>query len=163
MVLLWDSIGTPSFRGLIVLYCTAYASVLVYLWFCLRPTRGSASRYSAWTFGKTYILLGWPILLSNGGFVLVQSADRLVVSSTLRIYDFAQYSLAASTMFVPIMMIVAVYQVLFSHVAALEQGGAPKSTRTSQNLFSLRGVCFSRTTLSSKCLSSVSCQSMCRL
>jgi O-antigen/teichoic acid export membrane protein len=117
--------SAQSFRELIVLYSAGYAGVLVYLWFRLRPTRG-ASAYSSWTLGKAYVALGWPILLSNGGFTLVQSADRLVVSSALRIYDFAQYSLAASTMFVPVMMIVAVFQVLFSHIAAIEQGGRAK-------------------------------------
>jgi O-antigen/teichoic acid export membrane protein len=125
MVFLLHLRTAQSFRELIVLYTAGYAGMLAYLWARLRPAR-NASNYSPWSMGKAYIALGWPILLSNGGFVLVQSADRLVVSSTLRIYDFAQYSLAASTMFVPVMMIVAVFQVLFSHVAAIEQGGRAK-------------------------------------
>jgi len=47
-------------------------------------------------------------VLANTGYGLVQSADRLVVSSTLPISQFAQYSLAASAMFVPITAITAV-------------------------------------------------------
>jgi O-antigen/teichoic acid export membrane protein len=135
MVLLWNISGTPNFRQLIVLYSAAYAGVLTYLWMHLRPLQDSSSSDSAWTLGRTYILLGWPILLSNGGLALVQSADRLVVSSTLPIHAFAQYSLAASTMFAPFMLIVAISQVFFSHVAALEQQGRAKVyARTSKLL-----------------------------
>jgi len=115
--------GTPSFRELILLYCIAWTGVLIYLWVRVRPKWGGSSSGSSWTLGKALIAVGWPIVLANGGFGLVQSADRLVVSSVLPIREFAQYSLAASTMFVPVAAILAVSKVFFSHVAAVEHEG----------------------------------------
>lgn len=112
--------AAPSFRELIFLYLLAWAICLAYLWLQVRP-RLDAWPGSAWHIGQTCTLLGWPILLANGGLSLMQSADRLVVSMGLPIYDFAQYSLAASAMFVPASAITATYRVFFSHVAALER------------------------------------------
>jgi len=123
LTFLWHLRGTPGYRELIVFYVIAWAGVLVYLWTRVRPLRGAPSSDSAWSLGKTCILLGWPIVLANGGLSLVQSADRVVVSSALPIYDFAQYSLASSMMFVPVAAIAAVYRVFFSHVAAVEPEG----------------------------------------
>jgi O-antigen/teichoic acid export membrane protein len=123
LTFLWHLRGTPSFRELIVFYCIAWAGVVVYLWTRVRPLRGADAPDSAWSLGKTCILLGWPIVLANGGLGVVQSADRVVVSSALPIYDFAQYSLASSMMFVPVAAIAAVYRVFFSHVAAVEHEG----------------------------------------
>ena len=123
MAFVWYLQGTLHFQGLIGLYCFAGAAVLAYLWNRVRPRAGSNSEDSAWTIGKTCIAVGWPVMVANGGLVLVQSADRLVVSSVLPIYEFAQYSLAASTMFVPVAAIAAVYRVFFSHVAAVAHEG----------------------------------------
>ena len=123
MAFLWHLRETPSFWGLIMLYCIAWTVVLVYLWTRVGPRWGSESADSAWTVGKSCIAVGWPIVLANGGFAFAQSADRLVVSSALPIQEFAQYSLAASTMFVPVAAIVAVSKVFFSHVAAVEHEG----------------------------------------
>lgn len=109
-----------SSREFIVLYCIAWVAVLIYFWARVRPGWHDRCKDSAWRFGKASITMGWPILLANGGLGLVQSADRLVVSSALPIYDFAQYSLASSMMFVPVTAIAAVYRVFFSHVAAVE-------------------------------------------
>jgi O-antigen/teichoic acid export membrane protein len=120
---LWHLGAIPGFHVLIGLYCTAWAGVLVYLWARVGLVPGAYPRESAWPLGKTYIALGWPIVLANGGLGLVQSADRLVVSSVLPIREFAQYSLAASMMFVPVTAIAAVGRVFFSHVAAVEHEG----------------------------------------
>jgi O-antigen/teichoic acid export membrane protein len=120
---LWHLRAVPSFRGLIVLYCASWAFVLIYLWIRVRPQQGAYGLVPAWPFGKECILLGWPIVLANCGLGLVQSADRIVVSSALPIRDFAQYSLASSMMFVPVTAIAAVYRVFFSHVAAVEHEG----------------------------------------
>jgi O-antigen/teichoic acid export membrane protein len=116
---LWELRAAPSFHALIVLYCVACAGVLVYLWTRVRPERQFCSSDSAWSLGKTCIVLGWPIALSNGGLGVVQSADRVIVSLVLPIRDFAKYSLASSMMFVPVTVIAAVYCVFFSHVAAV--------------------------------------------
>jgi O-antigen/teichoic acid export membrane protein len=120
---LWELRVTPSFRALIVLYCVSWTGVLVYLWTRVRPERPPYSSDSAWSLGKACILLGWPIMLANGGLGLVQSADRIIVSLALPIRDFAKYSLASSMMFVPVTAIAAVYCVFFSHVAAVEHEG----------------------------------------
>jgi O-antigen/teichoic acid export membrane protein len=110
----------PGFRGLIVLYCVSWAGALLYLWLRVRPLEASDVLVSRWALAKSCLLLGWPVVLANGGFTLVQSADRLAVSSILPIYDFAQYSLASSMMFIPATAIAAVYRVFFSHVAAVK-------------------------------------------
>jgi O-antigen/teichoic acid export membrane protein len=120
---LWELRATPSFRVLIVLYCTSWVGVLVYLWTRVRPVRLHYTSDSAWSLGKKCVVLGWPIALSNGGLGLVQSADRISVSLVLPIRDFAKYSLASSMMFVPVTAIAAVYCVFFSHVAAVEHEG----------------------------------------
>ena len=117
----WSARGLPSFQVLIMLYCLAAAGVLLYLWTTVKPLKSSGSLNSTWALGKTCILLGWPIVLANIGFGLVQSADRLVVGSALPIFQFAQYSLASSAMFVPVTAISAVFRVFFSHIAAVEQ------------------------------------------
>jgi O-antigen/teichoic acid export membrane protein len=123
LVFLWHQRAVPSLRGLIELYCVSWTGVLIYLWIRVRPVRRACSSDTAWSLGKACILLGWPIVLANIGLGLVQSADRLVVSSTLPIYDFAQYSLASSMMFVPVTAVAAVCSVFFSHVAAVEHEG----------------------------------------
>jgi O-antigen/teichoic acid export membrane protein len=115
--------AVPGFRGLIALYCASWAGALVYLWVQVKPLHRADGLNSAWTFGKACIITGWPIVLASCGLGLVQSADRIIVSSALPIRDFAQYSLASSMMFVPVTAIAAVYRVFFSHVAAVEHEG----------------------------------------
>jgi O-antigen/teichoic acid export membrane protein len=132
LALLFDLHGRPSFRELVVLYVIAWACALIYLWGQIKP-RLNPQRHEAWKLGRRYTVVGWPILLANSGLALVQSADRLVVGSVLPIYSFAQYSLAASAMFVPVTAIVAVYRVFFPHVAAVEKDGrAEVYARTSK-------------------------------
>jgi O-antigen/teichoic acid export membrane protein len=118
----WSLRSTPTANELMALYGVSWVVVLIYLFLRVRP-RLTSSSGSARALGKESTALGWPILLANVGFGLVQSADRLVVSSARPIYDFAQYSLAASTMFAPVAAIAAVYRVFFSHVAAVEHEG----------------------------------------
>lgn len=118
LVFLWELRGTPNFRELIVMYFLAWAGVLVYLWIRVKPVHQTAA--SGWRLGGSYISLGWPILLANTGYSLVGAADRFAVSAALPIYDFAQYSLAASLMSVPVMAIATVFRVFFSHVAGVE-------------------------------------------
>jgi O-antigen/teichoic acid export membrane protein len=126
MALLWYLHRAPGFRELILLYCIAWVGVLVYLWMRVRPSWGNLRSETAWSLSKTLMAAGWPIVLANGGFGFVQSADRLVVSYALPIKEFAEYSLAASAMFVPAAAILAVSRVFFSHAAALEHEGRSK-------------------------------------
>ena len=120
---LWNLRQVPNFRILIELYCIAWAGALVYLWAQVRPLKNSGRLVSAWSIGESCVLVGWPIALSNIGSGLVQSADRLVASWMFPIHQFAQYSLASSAMFVPVMAIAAIYRVFFSHAAALQHEG----------------------------------------
>lgn len=121
----WTLRSTPTANDLILLYGISWTVVLIYLWVRIGPRLGGLSSTSS-TLGKTLTTVGWPVLLANTGYALVQSADRLVVSSALPITEFAQYSLAASTMFVPITAIAAVSRVFFSHAAAVEHDGRVK-------------------------------------
>ena len=120
---LWNLRQVPNFRISIELYCIAWAGALVYLWAQVRPLKNSGRLVSAWSIGESCVLVGWPIALSNIGSGLVQSADRLVASWMFPIHQFAQYSLASSAMFVPVMAIAAIYRVFFSHAAALQHEG----------------------------------------
>lgn len=126
LVLVWHLRAVPGFRVLIALYCASWTVLLIWFWTLVRPMRCRRAADSAWSLGKTCILLGWPVVLASTGFGLVQTADRIIVSSALPIYDFAQYSLASSMMFVPVASIAAVYRVFFSHVAAVEHEGRTK-------------------------------------
>lgn len=67
--------------------------------------------------GLSAISLGWPIMLANFAYGLMQSADRMTVQLTRPIHDFAIYSLAQSMIFVPVNIIAAVTRVAFSHFA----------------------------------------------
>ena len=122
---LWDLRGTPDFRDLIALYFLSWIGVLIYLWIRVKPA-STAQVSSPWSIGKTFVAIGWPIVLANTGYMFVQSADRVVVSSILPISEFAQYSLATSAMFVPITAILTVYRVFFSHVAAVDESDRRK-------------------------------------
>jgi O-antigen/teichoic acid export membrane protein len=115
----------PDYRVLICCYLLAWLIVLGFLWTTVRPF-GPVSNISAWTIGKRYITIGWPITLANTAIGLVQSSDRFVLSSAVSIYHFAQYSLAASTMMVPLAIISAAARVFFPHLAASDRGEHPE-------------------------------------
>jgi O-antigen/teichoic acid export membrane protein len=120
--LLWKK---PDDRVLIACYFLGWLLVLGYLWSRVHPFQ-TRSAISTWTLGKRYIAIGWPITLANTAFGLVQSSDRFVLSSAISIYQFAQYSLAASTMMVPVTLIAAIARVFFPHLAATERHRHPE-------------------------------------
>jgi O-antigen/teichoic acid export membrane protein len=124
----WSLKNTPTANELMAMYGIAWLVVLIYLWARVKPQFANSSD-AAWTLGKTLTAIGWPVVLANTGYGLVQSADRLVVSSTLPITEFAQYSMAASAMFVPITAIAAVSRVFFAHAAAVEHDDRAKIYR----------------------------------
>jgi O-antigen/teichoic acid export membrane protein len=123
LTFVWNSRHVPDFRILVELYCIASVGALIYLWVRVNPLKNATRSISAWSIGESCIFIGWPIVLSNVGAGLVQSADRLVASWILPIHQFAQYSLASSAMFVPVMAIAAIYRVFFSHASALQHEG----------------------------------------
>jgi O-antigen/teichoic acid export membrane protein len=111
---------TPEYRELILLYVLSWIVVLTFLWTRIKPYL-TGPAVDTWCGGKKYLAIGWPVVLANAALGIVQSADRLVLSSSVSIYDFAQYSLAASTMMVPVTLIAAVAQVFFPHFAAADK------------------------------------------
>ena len=115
---LWSLKAVPSYQVLICLYFLAWSGVMAYLLYRVKP--GHAGSESLWGLGGRFIALGWPVVISNTNMGVVQTADRLVVGAFLPIYDFAQYSLAASAMFVPLTAILTVSRVFFPHMAALQ-------------------------------------------
>jgi O-antigen/teichoic acid export membrane protein len=135
----WSWFRTPSFRVLVVLYCAAWTVLAAFLWLIIRPSAPEGVA-GAWQIGKKYLLAGWPIVLANAAVGIVQATDRLVLGSAASIYDFAQYSLAASTMMVPVSAITAVAQVFFPHLAAI---GSEEHPRTYQKVARLLVVAWS--------------------
>ena len=108
-----------DYRVLIAAYLLGWVSPPLFLWMRLQPLNSSPSIAAA-VIAREFIMSGWPIMLSNLAYGIVQSADRIVVSATGSIYGFAQYSLAASVMAVPIAAIAAVSRVFFPHLAAVD-------------------------------------------
>jgi O-antigen/teichoic acid export membrane protein len=108
-----------DYRMLIASYLLGWVSLLLFLWMRLQPLKGG-SPVAAGVIARRFITSGWPIMLSSLAYCIVQSADRIVVSATTSIYGFAQYSLAASVMAVPIAAIAAVARVSFPHLAAID-------------------------------------------
>jgi len=117
---LWGRFQIPDYRVLIALYVLSWVVVLSFLWTSIRPYL-TGPAFDTWREGTKYLAIGWPVVLANAALGIVQSADRLVLSSSVSIYDFAQYSLAASTMMVPVTLIAAVAQVFFPHFAAADK------------------------------------------
>lgn len=75
---------------------------------------------------SAYIAAGWPILLANLGYGVMQSADRMTVNLTQPIERFAVYSLSQSIIYVPITLIAAISRVAFSHFAKAETKSRPR-------------------------------------
>ena len=114
---------SPNYRVLVICYFVGWLIVLAFLWAEVRPTNTSRS---AWSLGKQYIAIGWPITLANTAFGLLQSSDRFVLSSAVPIKEFAQYSLAASTMMVPVTLIAAMARVFLPNLAAIGRERHPE-------------------------------------
>jgi O-antigen/teichoic acid export membrane protein len=118
--------------GLLVSYLLAWSAALaVLLVFVARAERDTAAAAPAPAaptggfFGLSlrHMRAGWAIMLANTSYGLMQSADRITVNLTRPIHDFAIYSLAQSTIYVPVTIIAAVSRVAFSHFAGVAEGG----------------------------------------
>jgi O-antigen/teichoic acid export membrane protein len=97
----------------------------------------SSEPISSWRIGLAYIAAGWPIVLANTGFGLMQSADRVTVNITRPLHDFAIYSLSQSTIYVPITILAAVSRVTFSWFARALASGRAALYRSSTRLLAL--------------------------
>ena len=117
--LLWASRWHSQFREIILLFIVTWCVPLAFLLAWVEPWSGHRDKLPIKQLAHGCLLNGWPILMTNTGFSLILYADRLAVSWGASIQDFAQYSMAASAMAVPITAVQACSKVLFSHVAAV--------------------------------------------
>ena len=128
-----------SIQRLVTLYLLSWSITLVVLLILVRrqtlhakiiATNDSATP-GIWQTGWMYIAIGWPIVLANTGFGLMQSADRVTVNLVRPIHDFAIYSLSQSTIYVPITILAAVSRVALSYFAratAESRGGVYRAS-----------------------------------
>ncbi len=123
LVLLWHHKWQCGYREVTSFYATGWLIVLGLLLAWTRPWSAPSSGIDVKRFAKVCLQSGWPIVMANTGVLLIMSADRLAVSWAATIRNFAQYSLAASAMAVPITVIQACSKVFFSHLAGVTPDG----------------------------------------
>jgi O-antigen/teichoic acid export membrane protein len=133
LALMWTEYRSPDFRALMAFYVLSWTGVFIFLWRTVKPL-AATSRASLWRTGAALIGIGWPVLLANTGYNLVQTADRLAVSVAMPIYQFAQYSLAGSAMFVPAAAIASISRAVFPHLAAAERESHRKTYKQASKL-----------------------------
>ena len=121
LLLLWVSAWQSSFREVAVLFLLAWCVPLGFLLFWTRPWAAPERGITAKELARHCVLSGWPIMMANTAVALIVTADRLAASWAASVQDFAQYSLAASAMAVPITAITACSKVFFPHLAELDQ------------------------------------------
>jgi O-antigen/teichoic acid export membrane protein len=138
-ILLLALIYKPGHRELIFLYAVAWSTALSFLWNRVAPF-SSPSKLNLWSFAFENIRTGWPITLASFGFDFFASADRFVVSTAASIRHFAQYSLAASIMTIPLTVIGTVYRVFLPHLATKSSGQQAASYHKASRLVLLGWV-----------------------
>jgi O-antigen/teichoic acid export membrane protein len=119
LVLMWRWKWHSDYREVTALYATGALIVLVFLLAWTKPWSGARGGVRVTALAKECVLSGWPIVTANTGVALLIYADRLAVSWAATIQNFAQYSLAASAMAVPITAIQACNQAFFPHLAGV--------------------------------------------
>jgi O-antigen/teichoic acid export membrane protein len=119
LVLAWSAKWRMDYREVAEFFIVAWLAALVYLLVRTKPWTGARAQILRGSIAKEWLGIGWPIVVANTAVLLIQFADRFAVNWAATIENFAQYSLAASAMGVPIMAIQACSQVSFSHFAGL--------------------------------------------
>lgn len=119
-MLLFNRAHRLYFRNLTLLYLLAWCAPLFFLLLATR-TLSARPRAASADMAKGCILAGWPITIANTGVNLIQSADRLTLSWFTTIENFAVYSLAASLMALPLLVIQVCSKVFFSHLAGVQR------------------------------------------
>jgi O-antigen/teichoic acid export membrane protein len=124
-VILWAAQAQWSctYHEVVSLFVLTWCVPLAFLLVWTNPWRMANGRVGEKGLAKRFLRTGWPIVMANTGMNLIQCADRLALSWSATIQNFAQYSLAASAMAVPITAIQACSKVFFSHLASLTEGG----------------------------------------
>lgn len=118
-VLLWRFKWQSDYREITTFSEVAWLIVLFFLLAWTKPWGGVQGGSPVRGLARKCLLSGWPILMANMGMILSMYADRLAVSWAATIQDFAQYSLAASAMAVPLTAIQACNNVFFPHLAGV--------------------------------------------
>lgn len=116
-VLAWEAKWQTSFLEITTFYLASWFLALGFLLAYTKPWRNKR-RKPLKNLARQCISSGWPIVMANTGAMLIATSDRLALSWAGTIQNFAQYSLAASAMTVPITGIQACSKVCFSHLAA---------------------------------------------
>ncbi len=122
-ILLWRSRWKSDYREVISLYEVGWLIVLAFLLAWTKLWSGPRQAVNIKSLAKECVKSGWPIVIATGGTMLISFADRLAVSWSTSIQNFAQYSLAASAMAVPITAIQTCSKVCFSHLAGVTRDG----------------------------------------
>lgn len=120
-VLLFGSMRRLDFREITGIYLLAWCAPLVFLLLWTRPLSTTLHKTASRDLAKACLLSGWPITIASTGVNLIQSADRLAVSWSTSIENFAVYSLAASLMAVPMLLVQVCSKVFFSHLAGVSR------------------------------------------
>jgi len=102
-----------------VFFVAGWLVMLVLLLASVRPFRSERDLANLISLVKNCIGIGWPIVFANTVVMMIVLADRLAVSWSANIQQFAQYSLAASAMAVPVTAIQVCSKVFFSHLAGV--------------------------------------------
>ena len=123
LALLWHVLWQSSYREITALYATGWLAALVFLAKQVRPWGGANGTHAMLDLAKRCVLAGWPIVFANTAVMMIIYADRLAVSWSATIQDFAQYSLAGSAMAIPITAIQACSKVFFSHLSRVTADG----------------------------------------
>lgn len=123
LALLWHLRWQSRHWEITMLYGAGWLASLAFLANKVKPWGGDHDRRAVVNLAKGCVLAGWPIVLANTAVMMIIYADRLAVSWSATIQDFAQYSLAGSAMAVPITAIQACSKVFFSHLAGITPEG----------------------------------------
>jgi len=118
--------GGLTLHKVIVGFLCAWAVILTGGVVLASRVEGSADERGVGMHPSAYLAAGWPILLANLGYGVMQSADRITVNLTQPIERFAIYSLSQSIIYVPITLIAAISRVAFSHFAKAEMESRPR-------------------------------------
>lgn len=119
LTLIWRTRLPAGFRMVTILFISGWLLAFLILFASAKPWSSLRIDLDWRALAKSCVSAGWPVVLANTGVMLILCADRLALSWAANIQDFAQYSLAASAMAVPVMAIQACSKVFFSHLAGL--------------------------------------------
>ena len=122
-MLLWGLKWRSDYRDVTAFYIAGWLIVLIFLLIWTKPWSGASREGLRKGAGEGLVTDRMAHRDGEHRVSLIQFADRFAVSWAATIQNFAQYSLAASAMGVPITAIQACSNVFFSHLAGVTPGG----------------------------------------